>query len=197
MNYLVSILILFTMIGCSSNTREPESDNNVVSQTVADRVITNAKVYLGKDNYAAAIAIKDGKILFLGTEQAAQAYIATVTNVIDAGGQLVLPGFIDNHNHLGEGGEVTCTPSAEYTLSQQAQLLSQCAQNVEPGKWIIGYGSDYLSEMDEQQTTPISVLDDLFPQNPVIIMDFTSHAQFVNSLALEIAEIDKSSPNPI
>lgn len=197
MNYLVSILMLFTMIGCSSNTRETESENNVVSQTAADSVISNAKVYLGKGSYAEAVAIKDGKILFVGSEQAAQAYVANGTNVINASGQLVLPGFIDNHNHLGEGGEVTCTPSAEYTLSQQAQLLSQCAENVEAGKWIIGYGSDYLSEMDEQQTTPISVLNQLFPNNPVIIMDFTSHAQFVNSYALELAEIDKSTPDPI
>ena len=55
-------------------------------------------------------------------------------------GKLVLPGFIDNHSHLGEGGEVTCLPQDDLDIEQQAARLAKCASGVAKGKWIIGYG---------------------------------------------------------
>lgn len=197
MNYGLLILVLLTFTGCSSTTSDSiEPTVSPVESKVADKVITNALVFLPNEERAEAIAISDGKLTFIGSNQEVRQLIGDSTEIIDAGDGLVLPGFIDNHNHLGEGGEVTCFPEAERTLRQQITKLAECVRDISPGKWVIGYGGNYLSEMDDLQSTPLSLLNQIFPDNPVIIMDYTSHAQFVNSLALEQAQITKQSENP-
>ena len=177
----------------NNDSNDDNSDSNPSELLSADTIIINAKIY--GHNTANALAVEDGKITFIGDNQMIQALAKDYTTVIDANNQLVLPGFIDNHNHLGEGGEVTCLPSTERSLAAQRNLLRRCARDAQAGQWIIGYGSAFELEI-EQTTTPRELLDQIFPNNPVIIMDFTSHAQFVNSAAYQLAGFDQQSPNP-
>lgn len=164
--------------------------------TPVETVFNNAHLYGFAD--AGAVAVDQGKIVAIGSNSQIQAYIDSDTQVIDLNGKWLLPGFIDNHNHLGEGGEVTCEPQNNLSLADQAGFLQRCAAGVPADTWIIGYGGDFYIEMEDSTDprTTVQLLDDLFPQNPVIIMDFTSHAMFVNSLAYEKAGITAQTPDP-
>lgn len=201
----VLALAVMALTACGSSTSNPTSNptnevptaqNNNQTEP-SDMVFTNGTLYSQTEGQA--VAVKDGKIVFIGSNDAIQSYIGSNTQVMDLGGKMLLPGFIDNHNHLGEGGEVSCFPTNDKTLSQQAALLAQCAQGVEPGKWIIGYGGAFDVQAGEtvkiNQDT-LKILDRQFPQNPVIIMDWTSHSMFVNSLAYEKAGVNKYTEDP-
>ena len=65
------------------------------------------------------------------------------------------------------------------------------------GRWILGYGGDFALEMRDRASTPRAILDAAFPDHPAIIMDYTSHAQFVNSAAYALARIHRDTPDGI
>jgi N-acyl-D-aspartate/D-glutamate deacylase len=75
--------------------------HSVPAAEPADYVITNARIYTVSDKqpWAEALAAKDGKIVFVGSENGAKAYTGTETTLIDVEGRLVLPGFIKSHSH--------------------------------------------------------------------------------------------------
>ncbi len=194
MNKWLVLALMLSVVGCSSNSSKDENVSATQSEIdAADMVITNGVIY--SNDGAQAIAVKAGVISFIGTNTDVEQFIGTNTQTLNANGQLVLPGFIDNHNHLVEGGEMTCFPNSDSTLAAQTQLLTRCAQDAPAGVWITGYGGAFELEMAASNTT-LETLDSLFPNNPVIIMDWASHAQFANTLAYEEAGITKESANP-
>ena len=91
-SYLPAVFILF--INCTSATK------GVVDS--AELVIHNAKIYTVNKNQpeAEALAVKNGKIVFTGTNKDVKSYIGDKTEVIDAKGQFVMPGFIEGHGHI-------------------------------------------------------------------------------------------------
>ncbi|OJJ14376.1 hypothetical protein BKI52_43085 [marine bacterium AO1-C] len=164
--------------------------------TGADLVFINGNIYT--HSTAEAVVVRNGKIEFIGTNADAQKYIGSNTQTIDLQGRSLLPGFIDNHVHAGEGGEVSCLPSDALNIEQQKSTLKKCAEGVAEGQWVIGYGM-FLDQVLGTGTTlnkPIKSLDEIFPKHPVIIMEQTSHSMFVNTLALNKAGIDKNTPDP-
>ena len=165
--------------------------------SAADLVFNNALVW-ADDPQAEAVVVDRGKIVFVGSNAGASEYIEPNTQLVDLNGKMLLPGFIDNHTHLGEGGEVTCMPDDELTIEQQRATLATCADGVPAGEWIIGYGMylDHVLGDGTSNKTPKSSLDSIFPNNPVIIMEQTSHAMFVNSAALSLVGMDKRTPDP-
>ena len=160
----------------------------------ANLLLTNGRIHAEAEPQA--IAVTGSVISYVGSQQGADAHTGPETVVIDLERATLLPGFIDNHVHLGEGGEVRCFPVYDRLLSDQTRLLRRCARGIPEGAWIIGYGGDYLLEMEEGDTAPLAVLDKAFPDHPTIIMDFVSHAQFVNSRAYELAGIDVETEDP-
>ena len=165
-------------------------------------MIVNANVYTADLNnpYAQAIAISDGDIIFVGTTEKSLSLVDDETEVIDVRGMQVLPGFIDNHNHVFEaasevGGD--CELSPELTPVEQLPLLRACKKEAEPNQWIIGWGHSIDSTLEQDsEFTPLEVIDSVFAQQPVIIMEQTSHSMWVNSVALKLAGIDKNTANP-
>ena len=159
-------------------------------------VFVNGNIYTHPT--AEVVIVKQGKIEFIGSKVEAQKLIGSHTQTIDLKGKYLLPGFIDNHVHAGEGGEVSCLPSDALNIKQQKKTLKKCAKGVEEGKWVIGYGMHLDQVLGNGATLnkPIRHLDDIFPKHPVIIMEQTSHAMFVNTLALNKAGINKNTPDP-
>lgn len=183
--------------------REPAMANAVAIDQLpdpqtqqADLMLRDAKIY--GHEAATGLAIRDGKIVYVGDEAGILPWVGQDTQVIALDGQLLLPGFIDNHNHLGEGGEAWCLPDNENPLAAQAQLLAACAQGVPAGEWVIGYGGAFEIELDPDlnETYPLALLDNIFPAHPIIIMDYTSHAMFVNSLAYAAMGWTAETANP-
>jgi len=175
---------------------------DVTYASEADTVFINAKVYTANTNqpFAEAIAIKGQNILYVGSNAGIEPTVAAETDVIDLKGAQVLPGFIDNHNHIFEAASEAggnCELSATATPSEQIPYLEYCLKNSKPEQWVIGWGHTIDYTMGEQEEfTPLEIIDSVFKDRPVIIMEQTSHSMWVNSLALKYAGITTRTPDP-
>lgn len=184
--YTLTLLASLTM---TANTYAADS---------ADMVLTNASIY-GYQT-ADSIAISKGKILYVGKASDMQSFTRPSTETIDLDGGFIAPGFIDNHNHVFEaaseaGGQ--CELSMDAGLEEQIPYLKACRKDARRGEWVMGYGFSIEALLAEgNRRTPLEVIDSVFPDQPVIIMEQTSHSMWVNSAALEKARINKNSPEP-
>ncbi|QUJ69592.1 amidohydrolase (plasmid) [Photobacterium sp. GJ3] len=171
---------------------------STLAEMKADVIITNANIYgYGNEN---AIAIHDGNIIFIGNNSEIPAYRSSNTKIINIDQAFVLPGFIDNHNHIFEAASAAggnCELSADASLKEQIPYLKACRQKYETSHWLIGYGFSLDAILDaEHHQTPLEVIDEIFPNQPVIIMEQTSHSMWVNSAALIEAGISKNTIEP-
>ncbi|NOH51667.1 amidohydrolase [Vibrio coralliilyticus] len=184
--YTLTLLASLTM---TANTYAADS---------ADMVLTNASVYGYKT--ADSIAISKGKILYVGKAEDMQSFTRPSTETIDLDGGFIAPGFIDNHNHVFEaaseaGGQ--CELSMDAGLEEQIPYLKACRKDARRGEWVMGYGFSIEALLaEDNRRTPLEVIDSVFPDQPVIIMEQTSHSMWVNSAALEKVGINKNSPEP-
>jgi hypothetical protein len=179
----------------------------------ADLVIQNAYVWtvdLSKPT-AEAVAVRNNKIIFVGSNKAVQKYIDGNTNIIDAGGKLVLPGFNDNHVHF----ESTCRIVTGLNLldvHQEKPFISRVRDVHErfmPGVWITGglwsayqaWESSSISEEGRKAKIDFfkpqrKMVDSFTAERPVFIQRFDRKVFFANSKALEIAGITKDRTDP-
>src|ERR1041385_5971942 len=167
--------------------------------TVADIVFKNGNVYTANDSAprAQAIAVKDDRIVFVGTNAAAQKFIGANTRVVDLKGNTVLPGFTDAHQHLSGVGQREMTLNLEGTTSLE-DLLAKVKARVDqakPGEWVTGRG--WIETHWAPPTFPTRWdLDKVSPNNPVILGRADGHGAVANSAALKLAGVDKSTANP-
>ena len=166
---------------------------------VADTIIARGKVYTGNSGqpWAEAVAIHDGKIIAVGDEATINKLRGPATKVIDAGGRLVLPGFVDCHIHFLGGslslGRVNLEGAKDAADIQQ-RLRDYAAKH--PGKdWILGRGWNYA--MFGAEALPNKkYLDELFPDRPVFLEGYDGHTYWANSKALALAGITSATPDP-
>ncbi|PTP11101.1 urease [Vibrio sp. 10N.286.45.A3] len=164
------------------------------------RVFTDAIIYGHYESNS--IVTQNGKISFIGSEQQARQFASSDAEFIDLKQNFVLPGFIDNHNHVFEAASElggTCELDSEATLEEQIPYLEACKINADTvGRgWLMGYGFSLESTLDsDSEYTPLEIIDSVFPDRPVVIMEQTSHSMWVNSKALKIARISPQSPDP-
>ncbi|RWX56164.1 amidohydrolase [Photobacterium chitinilyticum] len=172
--------------------------SNALAVEQADMILTNAKIY-GHDN-ADAIAIHDGHIVFVGKAAEADTYRNKNTELIDLEQAYVMPGFIDNHNHVFEAASEAgsnCELDMDASLEGQIPYLKACSRKTKSDSWLMGYGFSLDAIMSEDNRyTPLEVIDRIFPKRPVVFMEQTSHSMWVNSAALKLAGITKDSPEP-
>jgi len=177
-------------------------ETSAAKQLTADLILTEAKVYTANPNalFAEALAIKNGKILAVGFASEIMQFQGSETKTVNLKGKQVLPGFIDNHNHLFEAASEAgghCELSPEATPSEQIPYLRSCLNDSVPEQWVIGWGHTIdLTLSEEEQYSPLEIIDQVFRDRPVIIMEQTSHSMWVNSVALELAGITADTPNP-
>ena len=170
-------------------------------QTVqsADIVFKNGNVYTAADTSprAEAIAVKADRIVFVGSNAAAQQYVGANTRVVDLKGKTVLPGFTDSHQHLSGVGFREMTLNLEGTTSL-ADLLAKVKARVsqaKQGEWVTGRG--WIETHWKPPAFPTRWdLDKVAPNNPVILGRADGHGSVANSAALKAAGIDKSTANP-
>src|SRR4026207_1793964 len=171
----------------------------IQQSTVADIVFKNGNVYTANDKAprAQAIAVKEDRIIFVGTNAAAQRFVGPNTRVVDLKGNTVLPGFTDAHQHLSGVGLREMTLNLEGTTSLQ-DLLAKVKARVDqakPGEWVTGRG--WIETHWQPPVFPTRWdLDKVSPNNPVILGRADGHGAVANSAAFKIAGIDKTTPNP-
>jgi len=181
MNKLLSILTLCVVLLCSCAGQK------------ADLIVYNAKVYTVNDNFdiAQAMAVKEGKIIALGTDQEIRKQFSA-NEEVDAQGKAVFPGFIDAHAHFYGYGESLQMADLSGTTSweEACQRLAEFAKT-HPEGWLIGRGWDQndwkIKEFPEK-----SQLDKMFPNRSVLLTRIDGHAAIANQHALTAAGIKKS-----
>ena len=165
----------------------------------ADLVITGGKVAtIDKDfSFAEAVAVKDGKIIFVGSDEDVKWYIDKGTDHIELNGGLVLPGLIDAHGHLTGYGE-----SLEYidlvgtnSYDEILDLVKEKLNSVNPGDWIRGRGWDQ-NDWEKLVFPQHNRLSEISPNNPVVLTRIDGHALLANAKAMKMAGINKSTKDP-
>ena len=168
-------------------------------QLAADIVFKNGNVYTANDKApkAQAVAVKEDKIVFVGTNAAAQKYVGPNTRVVDLKGNTVLPGFTDSHQHLSGVGQREMTLNLEGTTSLEDFLAKVKARvdQAKPGEWVTGRG--WIETHWQPPVFPTRWdLDKVSPNNPVILGRADGHGSVANSAALKLANITKDTINP-
>lgn len=165
----------------------------------ADTIVIHARIYTlnSKQPWAQALAIRADKIVAVGDDEQIEKYRHPGTKVLDAGGQLVLPGFVDCHVHFMGGslslGRVNLEESKDVAEIQE-RLREYAAKH--PGNdWILGRGWDYAM-FGAAALPDKKYLDELFPDRPVFLGGYDGHTYWANSKALAIAGITRDTPDP-
>ncbi len=163
---------------------------------MSDLILTNARIYTMDATQPAArsIAIRDNTILALDTDAALRSMLPNA-DVIDLHDRCVIPGLIDAHLHAEWSALGLKNVDAE--APELAELLRRVEERVKitpKGKWIRGHGWNQNVWGGEFPTK--SDLDRVAPDHPVYLTAKSGHAGWVNSLALKMAGITSSTPNP-
>lgn len=165
----------------------------------AEVIVTNGHIYTvnPQQKWAEAIAIRDGKIVAVGTNNEIAAYRGADTDVINAQGRLVLPGFTDCHIHFIDGSlsllQVNLNDDATIPAIQQRVKDYASAHPELP--WILGRGWNYTS-FSPSGLPDKKYLDEILPSRPVYLEGFDGHTWWANSKALQLAGITKATPDP-
>ncbi|QBE49770.1 amidohydrolase [Leucobacter triazinivorans] len=165
----------------------------------ADLCIVSGRVFDGRARTrSTAVAVAHGRIVAVGTDDAVLALRGTATRVVDARGGAILPGFVDAHAHAVFAGverlslDLTPARSVEDTLARIRRAAAALDAAGDPEAWLTGGGwSHDLLEHPTRQ-----MLDTIAPHRPVALSDAGHHTLWVNSRALELAGIDRDTPQP-
>lgn len=165
----------------------------------ADLIFRNGNIYTlnEKQPQAEAIAVQGGRIIFVGENQQAEKFKGNKTRVIELRGHTVVPGLTDSHVHIFGIGERELNLNLEGTNSL-ADLISKVKDRVARtprGKWITGRG--WIETFWKPSQFPLRKdLDLIAPDHPVFLTRADGHAAVANSAALNIAHINKGTPDP-
>ena len=163
-------------------------------QQLADVVFTNAKVYtLNEDQeWATAVAVSDNMIVFVGDTDRADAFIGDETEVIDARGGMVLPGFVSGHDHLVASNWTKAGVNLFPAKSKEEYLalIKDHAAAHPDDEFLYGYGWNYTTYGGRPTAAD---MDTVAPNHKAILFDFTIHDAWLNTAMMEAGGIDKDT----
>ncbi len=148
---------------------------------------------------ADAIAWCDGQLIAIGTREEVTRAAGANATLHDAGGAAVLPGFIDPHQHPSivaiYDKRVALGPPAVRDIASLQRTLAAASAKLAPGRWLVATGWDE-SQLAEHRAPTLAELDDAVPDRPLMAMHYTCHRAAANSAALQLAGIDRHTPDP-
>ena len=178
-----------------------------------DLIVHNARVHTVDDVLpkAQAFAVRAGRFVAVGGNDI-KSLAGKKTRLTDAKGMMVVPGFIDTHNHAGAGGAAFTGNAGgegllydvhvgnpyeveQVTIASIIAKLKVEAQRLPPGTWVVG---NFLDDTKLADKRPLNVrdLDKVSSDHPVAVIHRGGHTMFVNSKAFQIAGVTKATPNP-
>jgi predicted amidohydrolase YtcJ len=168
----------------------------------ADRILVGGRVLTvdAADRVAEALAIRDGRILAVGTSAQIERLAGPATERIDLGGRTATPGLIDAHAHFTQGGLLRLThldlsyPQVKGIADVVARVRERAAA-AKPGDWILGRGWDE-GKFAERRQIAAADLDAASAGHPAWLVHTTGHYGVANAAALAIAGIARETPDP-
>lgn len=169
----------------------------------ADLLLRNGHIVTmdGAKSVAGAMAVRDGRILALGDDDALAGCASPRTQLLDLHGQTVLPGLIDVHTHAMEwvksilSGEIDAGYPAVHSIVEITQGVARRAATLSRGQWIVGSGWDD-AKLAEHRYITRQDLDAASPDHPVYLKHVSGHLSVANSAALKLANITKDTHDP-
>lgn len=165
----------------------------------AELIMTGGTIWTGTRQQATveAVAVRDGRIVFLGADDAVLRFKGPGTRHIELRGRLVVPGFSDSHTHFLTGGFALATADLRPARSPQefAALLGKFAETLPAGRWITEGNWDHEAWPDAPLPRR-EWIDTLTRNNPVAVSRLDGHMLIANSLALRRAGITRDTPDP-
>jgi predicted amidohydrolase YtcJ len=169
---------------------------NQAEKETADKIYYNAKIWTGDsaNKWTEAIAIKGNEILYVGKDY--QSFKGANTEMVDLGGKLMTPGFIDNHTHFLSGGYNLSAVDLRKAKTPQEfiSILKEFCQNQNDDRWILG--GDWDHEAWGGELPSRSWIDSVTGNHPLFVNRYDGHMALANSKALELAGIDKNTKVP-
>ena len=184
-------------------------DKHYIPDVLAPNFIINdgKVITVDKDfSFAEAIAVKDGRIIAVGANDEIEALRGAHTRTLALNGKVVMPGINDSHCHLTwtivsvPPYMIDLTYPKVKSIKDIREEVKAAVSKAKPGEWILGGGwnQGHIEELiaDLNRVPGKGDLDDIAPDNPVWLYEFSRHTAFVNTKALELAGITKDMPNP-
>ena len=193
-NRILFFFFLFSFFSCQPT-----------EQNFADVVLINGTIATvdEKNPQVEAIAIRDGRVLKLGSTATIQKLANEQTQVIDLKGNFAMPGFIEGHGHFSGIG--TTLQNLNFIKSKSWEeivaIVGEKVKTAEPGEWITGRGwhqEKWEGELSKQVLGyPYhDKLSEVSPDNPVMLRHASGHGLIANEQAMKIAGVSKETPNP-
>ena len=166
--------------------------------TPADLAFVNGAVYTvdASSSWARAVAVRDGRIVAVGPHDEIREHVGSGTQVVDLAGKMLLPGFQDAHVHAPTGGmdRLRIDLSEVHSWDEYATTIRGWADTNPDAPWILGGG--WAMDIFEGGTPSREQLDAIVPDRPAYLTNRDLHAAWVNTRALEAADIDASIADP-
>jgi len=164
----------------------------------ADLLFVNGAVYTvdAARRWAEAVAVRDGRIVALGTSDDLVELRGSSTEVVDLGGRMLVPGFQDAHVHPINAGleQLRCDLSQDHGLEAYLDRIRAYVSSHPTASWILGGG--WSVDVFPGGNPRAETLDDLVSDRPVFLPNRDGHGAWVNSRALELAGITRDTPDP-
>jgi predicted amidohydrolase YtcJ len=185
---LVALACAGVFSGCKTTSGKPD----------ADLVLTHGIIYTvdSPRSTAEAVAIYRGRFAYVGTDKGVSGYIGAHTKVIDLGGRLVLPGFIDSHSHpIGTAYHLyEVDLDGLDSMEKYVTAIKDFSQAHPGAKYIKGRG--WKNTLFGKMGPDKKAIDDIARDIPVLMRSEDGHSVWVNSKTLELARITEQTPDP-
>lgn len=196
--FLISIAagILWPCIACAQNSKPAYKANKQAAVKSADYVFKNGAVYTidSHNPKAEAIAITGKKISYVGSNAGVQAFIGNNTKVTDLHGQMLLPGFVEAHIHPALAILAVGANLQSDSVDELLARLKAWADAHPDDKVVRGFG--WRATLFPPAGPTRQMLDKVVPNRPVVLIGVDGHSAWANSMALQMAGINATTPDP-
>jgi len=202
------IFVGLAVVACGGGDAPPAADApaaDVDSVAPADLVLRGGKIATVDDaiGNVEAIAVNGYQVTAVGSDEEISAYIGPETEVVELDGRFVMPGFIEGHGHylsLGKSKQILDLNDVD-NWEQIVSMVAVAVDKAQPGDWIEGRGwhQDKWDSVPDDAVDGVprnDTLNEISPDNPVILGHASGHAAFWNDVALQVAGVDADTADP-
>ncbi len=191
-----TIVSIGLMVFCSAPS--------LAAQGPADTIYRNGWIYTvdDADSVQEALAVREGRIIYVGDDAGVANLVGPATKVVDLGGRMMMPGLVDGHMHPLKGGRKMLGCSLNYealTVDQFQARIQACLDSTsdqEPGGWLVVENWFQQNMLPPGTEVSYATLDILQTERPILVRSSFGHSTLANTKALKLADITAATPDP-